>query len=215
MRIILFTLALGGANATAQTDEARALAKRGIEHFYRGDYELALQDFEASYAQRPVTELLFNMAQAHRLNGNCDKALDHYQRYMELAPHGRLRSEVATRIAEMKLCSATALAPQPSTPRPLAAPSDPTPPPPQVAIDADSTPVRIASPESTIAPQLPLVPSTLVTAPPAKRPLVKRPWFWITMGSTAVVLATGIALGLDYGVVHDPTPNLRVPGNSK
>jgi tetratricopeptide (TPR) repeat protein len=82
-------LAASAADAAAGDPvppKARKLADRGRELHERGDYARAIVAFNAAYAIAPSPGLLFNLAQAYRLQGNCDDAELMYRRYIAAAP---------------------------------------------------------------------------------------------------------------------------------
>jgi hypothetical protein len=64
----------------------------------------------------------------------------------------------------------------------------------------------------------PAVPPAVLTpvepAPERPRSIARRPWLWIAVGGAAVVIATGVTLGVVYGKPRDPTASWGVvPGN--
>jgi hypothetical protein len=60
---------------------AQQLYERGVSAYDEGEYDRAIRAFEESYRLIQEPLLLFNIGQAYRLMGNCEKALDYYQRY--------------------------------------------------------------------------------------------------------------------------------------
>src|SRR6185295_10855771 len=75
------TAATAGDDATAR---ARALYQEGARLYNLGQYDAAVQSFEAAYAISGAKPLLFNIAQAYRLAGpaRCDSALQAYESYL-------------------------------------------------------------------------------------------------------------------------------------
>jgi tetratricopeptide (TPR) repeat protein len=67
-------------------EKARKLAERGRELHQRGDYARAILAFKEAYVLAPSTGLLFNLAQAYRLQGSCDDAALMYRRYIAAVP---------------------------------------------------------------------------------------------------------------------------------
>ena len=65
---------------------ARQLAERGRELHERGDYARAIAAFKEAYVLAPSPGLLFNLAQAYRLQGQCDDAALMYRRYIAAVP---------------------------------------------------------------------------------------------------------------------------------
>jgi hypothetical protein len=64
-----------------------------------GQFDQAVKAFQAAYALAPLPRLLYNIAQAERLDGKCRDALAHYQEYVasESGPHPPdLREKLAT-----------------------------------------------------------------------------------------------------------------------
>ncbi len=127
-------VALSSAVASAQppsvAEQARALSDEGLEHFRQNEYAPAIASFQRSYAMSPLPALLFNIAQAYRLAGDCDHALQYYRRYAEAAPTGGNRDALDGRIRDMERCAQPApavavassnVAPGLVAPRPAAA----------------------------------------------------------------------------------------------
>src|SRR5688572_27302675 len=91
--------------ADLQTSESRAegLFESGQAHYERGEFALAAADFREAYRLSPIPELLYNLAQSERLNGECEAALQHYQEFKvkSLEP---LPSDLDEKIVSMKAC---------------------------------------------------------------------------------------------------------------
>jgi tetratricopeptide (TPR) repeat protein len=85
-------------------EKARALADRGRAFHDAGDYDKAIAAFTQAYAMAPSPALLFNLAQAYRLRGNCDTAALMYRRYLasNADPEGRALAE--THLASVERC---------------------------------------------------------------------------------------------------------------
>src|SRR5204862_6239173 len=81
--------------------EARRLAEEGLRHFDLGQYADAIRDFKAAYLRAPSPELLYDLAQAYRLSGDCPQAAAMYRRYLATSPTGRQRARTDQRIAEL------------------------------------------------------------------------------------------------------------------
>jgi tetratricopeptide (TPR) repeat protein len=127
---------LGGGAARAQVDDpsgsarARQLSDEGLAQLGQGHFAQAIEEFQASFALEPKPPLLFNIALAYRRLGECEQALIHYRRYLDMLPEAPNRAKVEARIAEMESCAqehtppATAapvtVAPAPTAPAPAA-----------------------------------------------------------------------------------------------
>jgi tetratricopeptide (TPR) repeat protein len=110
---MLAVIALVAAPLTARADaawsgnvpaKARTLAERGRAFHDAGDYAKAIAAFTQAYVIAPSPALLFNLAQAYRLQGDCDDAALMYQRYLSTnpAPEGRALAE--THLANVERC---------------------------------------------------------------------------------------------------------------
>lgn len=110
--IAIATLAL--ATATAHASEpsspeviphkARALAERGRAFHDAGDYGNAIVAFKEAYVMAPSPGLLFNLAQAYRLAGNCDDAVMMYRRYLNTNPSPEARRIAEAHLATVERC---------------------------------------------------------------------------------------------------------------
>src|SRR5436190_11920126 len=75
------------AAAHAQDREARAARahfQRAEKAFNLGKFDEALKGYEAAYEAKPLSGLLFNIAQCHRNLANPERAIFFYQRYLAL-----------------------------------------------------------------------------------------------------------------------------------
>jgi tetratricopeptide (TPR) repeat protein len=101
--------------AAAETEnerEARELFTQGQLHYSLGDYEQAITKFRRAYELTSAPGLLFNVAQAHRLAGQCKRALDVYRHFIRLAPESEYRAEADMHVTALVLrCGAAANAP--------------------------------------------------------------------------------------------------------
>ncbi len=79
---------------------ARELADKGRAYHDAGEYMKAVAAFKEAYVLAPSPGLLFNIAQAYRLAGDCDDAAWMYHRYLDTNP-----SEQARVLAEQHLSS--------------------------------------------------------------------------------------------------------------
>ena len=84
------------------SEEVRALFERGSRAFRAGEYEAAVRAFHEAYDRSRIPALLFNLAQAQRMNGDCAGALVSYRRYVELAPEAPNRIRTDARIRELE-----------------------------------------------------------------------------------------------------------------
>jgi tetratricopeptide (TPR) repeat protein len=84
---------------------ARALAEQGRAYHDAGDYAHAIRAFEEAYALAPSPTLLFDLAQAYRLSGECDEAAWMYRRYLGSEPSGDGRVLAESHLQQVERCS--------------------------------------------------------------------------------------------------------------
>ncbi|MGE5185762.1 MAG: tetratricopeptide repeat protein [Acidobacteriota bacterium] len=131
--IILASLVAAGGPARADRkrpepipQKARDLADRGRAYHDAGDYADAIAAFREAYVLAPSPGLLFNLAQAYRLAGQCDDAAWMYRRYLDTNPAQAQRALAETHLATVEKCGhgglriavAPTLVPQIPEPRP-------------------------------------------------------------------------------------------------
>ncbi|HEY4238941.1 MAG TPA: hypothetical protein VGM88_03965 [Kofleriaceae bacterium] len=83
---------------------ARALAEQGKQAHERGDYATAIASFQAAYALSPTPALVFNIAQAYRLSGDCVDAALLYKRFLETDPSTEARAIAESHLATVQRC---------------------------------------------------------------------------------------------------------------
>lgn len=85
-----------GTNA----ERARQLFTDARTQFDLGHFDQAIRGFEEAYRLRTDPVFLFNIAQAHRLSGNPDRALFFYRSYLRNRPDAPNRADAELRIAQ-------------------------------------------------------------------------------------------------------------------
>jgi tetratricopeptide (TPR) repeat protein len=86
----------------ADTAEAAAHYRTGVERYADGDYEDAVVEFKLAYAKGGPPALLFNIAQAQRAGGHDQEALAYYKEYLRLVPDAPNRADVEERMATIE-----------------------------------------------------------------------------------------------------------------
>ena len=66
--------------------------------FQEEDYGGAAKMLEKAYLVEPVPDLLYPWAQAERINGNCDVAIDLYQQFLDTGAEGKIAEAAQTNI---------------------------------------------------------------------------------------------------------------------
>ena len=85
-------------------NKARELAIKGRKLHNAGDYNGAVAAFKEAYVLAPSPSLLFNIAQAYRLDGNCDEAAWMYRRFLDTDPRGPQRDLAETHLVATEKC---------------------------------------------------------------------------------------------------------------
>ena len=106
----------GGRLTCAETPEgeARHLYQTGLESYRAGNYDEAIARLKASYQLVPAPGLLYDLAQAQRLKGDCARAQTLYRQFLDHSPSGPVETLARSHLAEMDKCVADA-APIPTT----------------------------------------------------------------------------------------------------
>lgn len=105
--MIAALLASAVASADSVPNKARSLAERGrVAHDAR-DYAGAISAFTEAYALAPAPGLLFNLAQAYRLRGNCDDAALMYRRFLATNPPDDARLLAESHLSTVERCLAS------------------------------------------------------------------------------------------------------------
>jgi tetratricopeptide (TPR) repeat protein len=138
---LVFVWQIGGqaeVDPNAQ-DAAMQAYQRAVAAYKDGDYERAIEQFQASYALSADPELLFNIAQTYRRKpGGCPQAVQFFREYQRLQP--AKAASVQPLVDAAAACAVTS-PPAPAAPAP-AAPTGPS-------ADAARPTPRDASGEST------------------------------------------------------------------
>lgn len=90
-------------------NKARQLAAKGRAAHTAGDYNTAVEAFKEAYVLAPSAGLLFNIAQAYRLAGNCDDAAWMYRRFLDTNPSTDERALAEAQLAVVKKCGSGGL----------------------------------------------------------------------------------------------------------
>lgn len=124
MKSLAVALALVLGSTQVATADRLAEAK---QHFVvgkaahdAGRYDEAIKEYQAAYDLAPLPELLFNLGQVYRLKGDKRKALDHYAKYLVVAPKGPVAAEARQWQAQLEKEVA-------AEPEPVPDPVEPTP----------------------------------------------------------------------------------------
>jgi tetratricopeptide (TPR) repeat protein len=80
------------ASAPDRAAQARDLFRTGRAQYDLGNYQDAVQSFRSAYELAPAADLLLDIAQAHRMAGECAKALVVYRSFLRLSSNEEKKS---------------------------------------------------------------------------------------------------------------------------
>jgi tetratricopeptide (TPR) repeat protein len=150
-----------GAASAQEKKQAREHYNRGQTHYDLAEYDEAVTQFKTAYELSKAPGLLFNIAQAFRLKGDCRQALLFYRSYLRREPEAFNRVEVEGYALEMEKCAG---APAATVAKP-AVPAPTTPPKPAPAKPVAPIVTATAKPTPTPAPVV--TPATSASPPPS------------------------------------------------
>ena len=202
-----------GKARTEKAEEAREYLDKATAAFALNRYAVAAENYEKSFELKPDAAVLYNAAQAYRLAGNKERALDLYQSYLRMYGDDK-RAEIEKHIQNLKQAiekdHAVATSPPTGTAPVGVAPAGSgaaagstmvAPPPPA----AGSTMVAAPPPSVPGAPP-PAQPAPVLVAQPApasdQSSVVSKPWFWIAVGG---VVAAAVVTSILVAGRRDPT----------
>jgi tetratricopeptide (TPR) repeat protein len=207
-----------------KVDEVRAYLDKATAAFALSRYAVAAENYEKAFELKPDPAVLYNAAQAHRLAGNKERALDLYQSYLRMYGTEK-RAEIEKHVENLKeaiekdraVATSPPRTPAPvggttvETPAPAPEPAPPKPEPaPQVATEpSPAPPPPPPAPAPAAAEPAPLL-VTQAAAPTDSDSIAKKPWFWIVIGG-AVVAGTVSVFLLTRGDPSDPTASIGPP----
>jgi len=212
------------ARTASAADDPKKMFEAATAEFNLGHYQKAASMYEDIYKLTLEPVLLYNIAQAHRLGGDFDKAVFFYKGYLRAQPQARNRGEVQKRIAELEEAieakrrgqerppnvpvtveprarheSATAQPPPPA-PEPATQPraTEPAPAPSEPAAPPPAAAEAAAAPTATASS----------AAPSSDKPVWKKWWFWTIIGGVVVV---GVVVAVAVVATEAPSFGANLP----
>jgi hypothetical protein len=189
--------AANAGKTDADKAHAREAFRRALHAYDFGEFAKALEAFKEAYNAYEDPGFLFNIAQCHRQLGQTEEALRVYRSYLRNAHNPPNADEVRGLIARLEKTVEDEKRNR-TVPPQGAEPTEPS-----------ATPVLTPTPT-------PVATAPVLVAQPAAKPLVKKPWFWATVGGAVVVVAAVVVVGVVVGTrsPSNPVPSITtVNGN--
>ncbi len=182
--VVLCLLIANVASADESKDEAHKHFRNAELAYKTGDFEKALEEYQASYKLFSHPALLFNLGQTYRRLKQYEKAVQSYESFLrEAAPNSEKRDDAKSHVAELKALIASEQKSQNTPPNEVVAPEAPPPPP-------APPPVQLA----------PVVQTSVATTPNTSTekhtPTYRKWWLWTVVGAGAAAVAIGLGVGL-------------------
>jgi tetratricopeptide (TPR) repeat protein len=189
--LLVLASLFGGRTQAAEKDESRLYLDKATAAYGLGHYAVAAENFEKVFELKPAPALLYNAAQAYRLAGNKERALELYESYLRVYGKQDKGIEIEGHIKELKQAighdKAVATSP-PTTTEPVSTvATEPSahPPSPAPALPAALPPADNSSPVLVSQP---------ADASSRDESVVKKPWFWVATGGVVVAAAIVVVL---------------------
>ena len=162
--LIAITLILAAGRASAQSaddkEKAKLLHQAGLAEYQAGRYGAAVAAFRHAYKLVPAPGILFNLAQAYRLKGDCRSARRSYKKFLKESTDAAQLALAKEHLAGLR-CSDDQPAAQPA---PAAAPAPAPAAQPAPAAPTAAPPAPVAQPAPAPAP----APRVATAPPPAQ-----------------------------------------------
>ncbi len=91
-----------GVLTAAQKQEIRAHYQRASRDYDLGKFPEAIEEYQVIYEIDGDVVMLYNLAQAYRLDGDSDRAIQFYRRYLQRSPEAKNREAVEQKIAALE-----------------------------------------------------------------------------------------------------------------
>jgi hypothetical protein len=168
--VIVATLfASAGVARAEDAQKARDLFQQGTTYYDLGQFDKAIEAWQAGYREKADPGFLYNIAQAYRVAGDPQKAIFFYKGYLRNSPKAHNRVEVEQKIAALQkqIDEPGPGKPAPGKPAPTVSTTPPpaTPPPTSVTPPPPATTSPPVPPPATTPPPV-NSPSVVVTSPP-------------------------------------------------
>ena len=212
--LLLSTVALAGQARADNVEEARAYVNKATAAYALNHYAVAAENFEKAFELKPDPALLYNAAQAYRLAGNKERALELYESYVRVYTGRReMRPDIEGHIKQLKEAIERDRPRRPRRPsrrcrwgaRRREGREPPATSPPPVSPVTPIAPAAATSAPGAVAPasaptetgSSPVVLTRTAEQPGQSDSLTRKPWFWVAVGGgVAAAVIVGLLIGL-------------------
>jgi hypothetical protein len=157
--VLSFFAPLGSVSHADDASRAKELFEEGTRYFDLGQFDKAIDAWQAGYREKADSRFLYNLAQAYRLAGDTNKAIFFYKGYLRNSPKASNRAEVEQKIQALQKQAID----EPGKPAGHAATSPTAPPGGEPGAEAG----RPRPPATTGTPAPPPAPAKSASAPPS------------------------------------------------
>lgn len=171
--VLLFVALFARPAAADDPKRAKELFQEGTTFFDVGQFDKAIEAWQAGYKAKPDPGFLYNIAQAYRISGDPQKAIFFYRGYLRNSPNAENRVEVEQKIVTLQKQLAELERNKPGAPPPAHAAAGPPPattPPapssPPLSTRADKTAAVAPPPSLEGPPPVPSSPAVELAAAP-------------------------------------------------
>jgi hypothetical protein len=214
--LLLSTVALPGQARADNVEEARAYVNKATAAYALNHYAAAAENFEKAFEPKPDPALLYNAAQAYRLAGNKERALELYESYVRVYTGKKeMRPDIEGHIKQLREAiehdKAVATSPPITTVPVGGTPSDrreppATSPPPVSPVTPIGSPAASSGPgpvppppasASTETGSSPVVLTQTAEQTGQSDSVTRKTWFWVAVGGgVAAAVIVGLVIGL-------------------
>ena len=157
---LVFATGRAQAQSAGDKEKAKLLHEAGLAEYQAGRYGAAVAAFRHAYKLVPAPGILFNLAQAYRLKGDCKSARHSYKKFLKVSSDPGQTATAKEHLAGLH-CSDEAPAPA-TAPPPAPAPAPTT---------AAPLPAPAPAPAPAPGPAAQPTPAPQVAAAPAPAPI--------------------------------------------
>ncbi len=155
--LVFFATGHAQAQSAGDKEKAKLLHEAGLAEYQAGRYGAAVDAFRHAYKLVPAPGILFNLAQAYRLKGDCKSARRSYKKFLKVSTDAGQTAAAKEHLATLTKCAGDTppppvAAPAPTTAPPVAAPA------PQPQPAPAPAPAPVAQPSPAPAPQIAAAP---------------------------------------------------------